>query len=80
MLIDGTRSVVQETVLSPTISPGSQYVQTVRILFFVEFPSGLAVKADIAPHALTTSLKGYADLFIECSSRIRSPLDAMRQE
>lgn len=61
-------------------SSGSRYVQRVWILFLIEFTSGLTMKTDLAPHALTKSLEGYADLFIEFSFRIRPPLEAMRQE
>lgn len=49
MLTAGIRPAVQEIALSPIISSGSQYAQRVRVLFFVDFPSGLAVKADLAP-------------------------------
>lgn len=80
MLTDGIRPAVQEIALSPVISPGSQYVQRVRVIFFAEFPSGLAVKADLAPYALSKALEGCVDLFIEFSCRIRPPLDATRQE
>lgn len=42
MLIDGTKSASQRRALSPMISRSSQ-IQKVRISFFAEFPSGVAI-------------------------------------
>lgn len=45
MLVEGPRSTIHKWALSPMISPGSQDVQSIWILFLTEFPSGSAPKA-----------------------------------
>ena len=50
MLKGGTVSTSQEILLSPMISQSSQYGQKLRVSFFVEFTSGLAINAVLAPY------------------------------